>query len=102
MSEHRIADSFDIDRVIEWLNSEPRKGASAAFAAGGERQVAYIVEIERRRAEAQWQQERERLRELYREAMHYLRLQLNEQGACIEVSDWFANVEATLAKASAQ
>jgi hypothetical protein len=60
----RWSEGFDIDRVVEWINSESRKSASAAFTAGGERQVAYLVEIERRRVEAKFLAASERIADL--------------------------------------
>lgn len=40
-----VRNGFDVDRVVEWLYSKPRKPASIAFTAGGERQAAYLCEM---------------------------------------------------------
>lgn len=56
---------FDVQRVMEWSESSPRKPANIAFTSGGERQAAYLIE----NAERKLRDENERLkRQIIRQA----------------------------------
>jgi hypothetical protein len=93
----RWSEGFDIDRVVEWINSESRKSASAAFTAGGERQVAYLVEIERRRVEAKFLAASERIAELERERDRLRRVIDECQCGCHETGETHSGMRRTIA-----
>lgn len=71
-----IAEGFDVNRVLEWQQSSPRKEAMHAFTAGPERQAAYLIEGEARKL----REEREDARLLAISHDHWIR---DLEGICI-------------------
>lgn len=93
-----ILNGFDVPRVVEWMQTEGRRRPDMAFTAGGERQAAYLVEMEKNDHASRIASLEQQVAELQRDAERYRELR---RSWCDEIgipeSEFDARTEAGLA-----